>query len=124
MNGKGVFKYFDGNEYSGEFTDGMMNGKGVFTFSDGNSYEGEYEDGEMHGEGIFTFAVGSVFQGSFQNDRMVSGVLSVGDEVYNVEFSKDDLFTGISSVYDATLVNNGVTKKCKFQNGKLIEEDA
>ena len=54
MNGEGVMKYSNGNEYSGSWKDNYKNGKGVFTFTNGDKYSGSYEKSKTNGQGIYT----------------------------------------------------------------------
>ena len=58
-NGTGVYIYANGNQYSGEFKNGLKHGVGIFTyFSDTQDnegrekYEGEFKDDIFHGFGI------------------------------------------------------------------------
>ena len=53
MNGEGVMKYSNGNEYSGSWKDNYKNGKGVFTFTNGDKYSGSYENSVANGQGIY-----------------------------------------------------------------------
>ena len=42
-NGKGIFKYSNGNVYEGEFKDDIFHGYGTYTYSDGRTYTGLWE---------------------------------------------------------------------------------
>ena len=43
----------------------MQEGRGIYKFRNGDIYEGDYKNGERTGEGVFTFANGDVYKGSF-----------------------------------------------------------
>jgi hypothetical protein len=71
-HGRGVYKYADGNTYTGEiivdhtldftihsillifrsgrFTNGTFSGKGRFVWTTGEKYEGQWQDNKQHGE--------------------------------------------------------------------------
>ena len=42
-----------------------MNGKGILKFANGDQYEGYLKNDKMHGEGVFTLADGSSSTGIF-----------------------------------------------------------
>ena len=65
----GFYKTASGNEYRGQFLDGLRHGNGVATFKNGGSYEGEYKHDMMHGHGKYYFACGSIFEGSYVNNQ-------------------------------------------------------
>lgn len=98
INGKGVFKYSNGNVYEGNFKDATLEGQGTFTYADGewkggkyvgqfkankangkgtffyangDKYEGGWEDNALSGYGVFTYANGKVVKGQFKNNKYV-----------------------------------------------------
>ena len=49
---KKQFKFWaKGDQYEGEFSNGMKNGKGLFIWSNGNKYDGDWKDNQRHGKG-------------------------------------------------------------------------
>ena len=49
---KKQFKFWaNGDQYEGEFSNGMKNGKGLFIWSNGNKYDGDWKDNQRHGKG-------------------------------------------------------------------------
>jgi hypothetical protein len=59
--GKGKMTYVNGCYYEGGFVDDKFQGdKGVYHWFDGDEYEGGWKDGERHGVGIFRSADGTV----------------------------------------------------------------
>ena len=57
VNGRGTWKYKNGDEYDGEWRDRKRHGRGKYVGTNGESYEGEYSDDNQHGRGVFTYAV-------------------------------------------------------------------
>ena len=45
MNGKGVYKWANGKEYTGQFKANRINGNGKIVHPDGSTYEGQWQDG-------------------------------------------------------------------------------
>ncbi|XP_054635986.1 putative nuclease HARBI1 isoform X1 [Dunckerocampus dactyliophorus] len=62
---RGSFKYSNGEEYHGEWREGLRHGRGQLTFSDGTCYTGQFENGLFHGCGVLVFADGSRYEGDF-----------------------------------------------------------
>ncbi|EOD19021.1 hypothetical protein EMIHUDRAFT_471736, partial [Emiliania huxleyi CCMP1516] len=58
--GRGVFRFANGNVYDGEWKAGKKEGRGVFRFSNGNVYDGEWKAGEEEGRGVHRWANGDV----------------------------------------------------------------
>jgi len=58
-------KYATGQQYSGEYVDGLFHGKGTFTFLDGSAYKGEWQNGLKHGKGFLRTAKGVVYTGEW-----------------------------------------------------------
>lgn len=55
FTGRGIFTYPNGNEYEGEFVNGLPDGKGIMRFSNYDKYEGDWHNGKMEGCGIYQF---------------------------------------------------------------------
>lgn len=49
MNGKGIIKYANGDQYEGYLKNDKMHGEGVLTLADGSSSSGIFENGKKHG---------------------------------------------------------------------------
>lgn len=64
------FKYV-GGIYDGEIEDGLPNGRGVFRYPNGNIYDGEFKNGNLHGHGILYQKSGMVIDGEFENGETV-----------------------------------------------------
>jgi hypothetical protein len=44
MSGKGVYKFANGDMYTGNFTNGKKNGVGKYNYANGDIYEGEWKN--------------------------------------------------------------------------------
>lgn len=40
MQGKGIFRFENGDIYEGDFNDGKFHGNGKYNYTDGKSYDG------------------------------------------------------------------------------------
>ncbi|XP_035770375.1 MORN repeat-containing protein 4-like [Neolamprologus brichardi] len=56
---RGSFTYSNGEEYHGEWKEGLRHGLGQLTFSDGTCYTGQFENGLFNGCGVLVFPDGS-----------------------------------------------------------------
>lgn len=61
--GPGTAKFKNGNEYEGEFQNGMLHGKGYFLWSNGVKYNGDFEFNRITGKGKYEWPDGSWFEG-------------------------------------------------------------
>lgn len=77
INGKGIYKWKNGDIYIGDVKDGKMNGFGKYIFSDGKKYEGEYLNDIREGKGKLILTDGKSYEGNF-----VGGELD-GEIIYN-----------------------------------------
>uniref|UniRef100_A0A3B4ARV6 MORN repeat-containing protein 4 n=1 Tax=Periophthalmus magnuspinnatus TaxID=409849 RepID=A0A3B4ARV6_9GOBI len=62
---RGSFTYSNGEEYHGEWKEGLRHGLGQLTFSDGTCFTGQFENGLFNGCGILLFPDGSRYEGEF-----------------------------------------------------------
>ncbi|MBO4343795.1 MAG: hypothetical protein J5844_03965 [Clostridia bacterium] len=71
--GKCKFVFANGDEYTGDFTDGARTGRGTYKWTTGETYTGEFLDGQMHGVGTYDFGNGKEpYTGEFVNGELVS----------------------------------------------------
>ena len=54
VNGRGAYRWTNGNTYDGDWVEGKRHGKGTHTWASG-TYDGDWTEGEMHGRGIMTY---------------------------------------------------------------------
>uniref|UniRef100_A0A3Q2Q6F2 MORN repeat-containing protein 4 n=1 Tax=Fundulus heteroclitus TaxID=8078 RepID=A0A3Q2Q6F2_FUNHE len=52
---RGSFTYSNGEEYHGEWKEGLRHGLGQLIFSDGTCYTGQFENGLFNGCGVLVF---------------------------------------------------------------------
>lgn len=106
--GYGTYKDTNGNIYEGEFKDSKFNGQGTFFYNDGAIYIGEFKDGRKNGQGTYTDNVGNVYVGNFvDDDKEGYGIMTFIDgESYEGAF-EDDMFKGIGTY----TLSNGETIK-------------
>ena len=86
--GKGTCLYYHGEYvesscYDGEWDMDKWDGKGRYKFSNGEVYEGDWKQGVMHGHGKYTYLNGDVYEGEFQDGKKQGyGVYTVYDDYY------------------------------------------
>ena len=68
-NGKGVYKYHNGDQYNGFFRNDQPDGPGMMTFANHNIYEGEWVAGVRSGKGIMKYADGNTYDGQWANNK-------------------------------------------------------
>ncbi len=69
LEGKGVYTFYDGEQYTGEFSDSNFNGYGVYTFLDGDVMDGNWEAGKANGKGKYTWTDGDWYEGNFSDGK-------------------------------------------------------
>lgn len=88
MHGKGVLIDRDGERYEGYFDRGIKHGQGNFFSNDGSVYKGEWHNGRREGRALLHFANGDKYEGYFHADRMHgNGVFVTPTEQYIGEFA-------------------------------------
>ena len=71
VNGKGTYKYENGDEYTGQWIDGNWeDGEGTYKYASGAAYTGQWKDGEKNGKGTYTNINGVNFLGNWVNDKL------------------------------------------------------
>lgn len=66
MSGKGILTFENGDEYDGQFKNGIFNGEGTFRSASGWTYEGEFKNGTADGQGKLTTEAKVVYEGTFK----------------------------------------------------------
>lgn len=69
FHGKGKLIYANGDVYDGYWVNNLMSGKGKYTWGYNNYYEGDWVKGIREGKGIYKFSDGEVYEGSFINNE-------------------------------------------------------
>jgi hypothetical protein len=68
-NGKGTFRFANGDEYAGNWLNGQPNGKGTYRFSSKERYEGNFEKGKFSGAGTMYYPDGGKYVGNWLNNK-------------------------------------------------------
>ena len=73
-NGRGVFLWISGSQwtgdrYDGEFLNNMFHGRGIYQWKSGNRYEGEWRDNDFNGHGVMQWTNGDRYVGQWQSDK-------------------------------------------------------
>lgn len=69
-HGIGVYTFYTGDVYAGEWSNGQCHGCGVYTSEDGSRYDGEFKWGVKHGLGSYHFRNGDAYAGEYFADKM------------------------------------------------------
>jgi hypothetical protein len=117
ITGKSVRTWPNGDQYEGDFVNGIMHGHGILKFASGNRYQGDMVNGKKSGKGIYTFANGSRYEGDFVNDELTGrGILTFADgkrgegNFVNGKMSGRGIYTFANgSRYEGDFVNNELT---------------
>lgn len=88
MDGRGTKRMADGSVYDGYWKDDMADGHGTKTFEGGDSHTGEYKDDHRHGYGVYSWANGDKFEGNwFMGEQQGQGTYYYANEdVYKGEW--------------------------------------
>ena len=72
MNGKGIFKWKSGEEYYGEYVNGLIEGNGIYKYLNGKIYDGQFSQGRPSGNGKVIFEKGNIqYKVIFQNGKLI-----------------------------------------------------
>lgn len=69
LHGIGTYKYASGHIYTGEYKFNMRYGKGIFIYPSGDIYEGEWKNDTKHGKGCVKYACGNIYEGNYMNGK-------------------------------------------------------
>ncbi|CAI2378828.1 unnamed protein product [Moneuplotes crassus] len=59
-----------GDQYVGQWLNGLMHGKGLYTWKNGNTYKGEYKNNQRNGYGVYKWTTGDRYEGYWEDDNM------------------------------------------------------
>ena len=123
-NCQGTFTWPTGDNYVGEWRDGLINGQGTFTWPDGTKYVGEWKDGKKTGQGTLTYGdgqwKGDKYVGEFKDDKIDGqGTYTYANGGKYVGEFKDNIRHGEGVEYAA---NGSITLSGIWSNDKLIRE--
>ena len=60
--GKGIYKYNNGDKYEGNYKNDLKEGNGTYKYKNGDVYTGEYKNGLFDGKGKYEYADGEIFK--------------------------------------------------------------
>jgi hypothetical protein len=66
--GKGKYKYNNGDIYEGDYKNDLKEGKGEYKYNNGDIYIGEYKNGLFDGKGKYEYADGDIYEGDYKED--------------------------------------------------------
>ena len=84
MHGSGKYKWPDGGEYIGEYSNNIKEGKGNFKWANGKIFDGPFKNGRPHGFGKLTINDG-VFDVEFKEGKLVNNKTTKGSLRSNSE---------------------------------------
>ncbi|MFM1875263.1 MAG: hypothetical protein RL266_1000 [Bacteroidota bacterium] len=115
LNGRGVYKYANGDEYHGDFKNGKRRGFGEYMYANGARYSGEWVDDYMEGSGTYLYGDGRRYIGQMRaNIKTGQGKFSFSDgSLYEGGFLNDVIHGSGTYRY-----SNGDKYVGQFQNGK------
>ena len=70
-HGLGTFKWVDGTKYIGDWKFGLEDGQGTVTWANGDKYIGGRKNGQADGQGTFIFANGTTQSGEWRNGNLI-----------------------------------------------------
>ena len=119
QNGEGTLTYPNGNEYSGNFTNGKLNGRAKF-IDKTRSFNavGIFVDGIMNGNGAIKFNDGKLYRGVIKSDQNF--------EIISVTTPEGEVINDIIQHHNNTQYspNTNQTEEVSFKfNGKLYFTD-
>ncbi len=75
-NGWGTFVFENGDEYTGQWVNGVRTGLGVYDWADGSFYVGYFHDNQLNGLGIYIASTaGNDLIGFFQQGKLAEAVI-------------------------------------------------
>ena len=111
MSGKGLINFYNGDKYSGEFSNSQMTGYGCYTLTDGTKMIGHFEDGICNRHAKKIYPDGKIYIGEFKDD---------------VENGKGLLIDGAKRVKgiwrDAVLIDELVKHDVNYENSIALTQ--
>jgi hypothetical protein len=124
QNGKGIYKFTNGDMYEGDFKVGKSEGQGVLKFKSGAIYTGSFKDGSFNGFGNLEYPdVGygaSIYIGNFVNgEKNGTGKYTESNGDYSEGEWKNNKLNGQGKMYfkSSNTVIEGI-----FKDDELVKE--
>ena len=98
-DGVGLMIYAGGNEYEGQFSNGVIDGYGTYKWANGDSYQGKFKNNKRNdGIGTYTWANGASYQGGFVNMmRNGLGTFNYANGIKYEGFWNNDMKDGLGT---------------------------
>ena len=113
--GKGSYTHSDGTVFKGHMSDDLKNGYGEEWYTNGDKYSGYFANGLKHGMGKYDWSSGAYYNGHMDGDRRQGlGVMKVEDVESYTGLWLNDKRHGKGRIKYA----NGDTYQGTFVNGK------
>jgi len=95
FGGQEITKYPNGDEYIGEYKDGVKHGQGTLNFANGDKYIGGFKNDIFHGQGTYTWSNGQKYLGAWKyGDFDGKGVLIYENGTIEEGTFKDGKYIG------------------------------
>ena len=123
--GKGIMKYYNGDEYEGEWLNDQKNGKGTMKYNDGLKYDGEWKNDLREGYGIIiNKEEGLKYEGEWKNNLMEGyGILTkINGEKYEGQWEEDSMKGKGVIIYKKEEIMEGLWESNIYQRNILPEE--
>ena len=113
---QGTFTFENGEEYVGEFNNGIPHGQGNYILEDGSIYSGGFKDGAKHGQGTFSYSNGEKYVGEFKDNKYHGkGTQTTTEgEKYIGEF-----IDGLRDGYSVIIFSDGMKYEGGFRNDMM-----
>ncbi|KAG2322723.1 hypothetical protein Bca52824_015936 [Brassica carinata] len=116
-HGYGVYWFYTGDSYSGEWFNGQSHGFGVQTCADRSSYAGDFKFGVKHGLGTYQFRNGDKYVGEYYGDKIHGfGV----DHFANGHYYEGAWHEGRKQGYGTYGFRTGGSKCGEWDDGNLV----
>jgi len=125
FNGKGIYKFNNGEIYEGEYSFNKRTGKGKYTYSSGDIYEGDWVDGTRHGKGKYIRKDGTVYEGDFVyfKDKDKSMQHGKGKITFaNGKSYEGDWANSVPNGKGKMIYPDGKVEEGDWKDGKFVEE--
>jgi len=117
---KGIYRYADGSQYVGDFTDGQPSGRGRCEYINGDVYEGGWDRHSPHGNGVMHFASGQKYAARWEYGSPKEQLLDDLDYISAPKQSK----TVYNEQVDIYALVVGVASYQHMQSLKYTDDDA
>jgi len=69
--GRGIFSFFDGSKFEGNWNEDKPNGSGMYSYANGSKLEGRWNLGTREGKFTLTSGDGKSFTGTFKDNSII-----------------------------------------------------